>query len=37
MRLIRDRLQLTGIWPRNRECTWRLADLAEEREPGEVA
>ena len=36
MRLIPDRLQLAGIWPRNRECTWRLANLAEEREPAEL-
>jgi uncharacterized protein YndB with AHSA1/START domain len=37
MRFIPDRLQLTGIWPRNRECAWRLANLAEERDPAELA
>lgn len=37
MRLVPDRLQLTGIWPRNRECTWRLAGLAEHREPADLA
>jgi uncharacterized protein YndB with AHSA1/START domain len=36
-RLLPNRLQLDGIWPRNRECTWRLASLAEHREPSEVA
>jgi uncharacterized protein YndB with AHSA1/START domain len=36
MRFVPDRLQLTGIWPRNRECTWRLANLAENREPAEL-
>ena len=35
MRCVPDRIQLTGIWPRNRECTWRLANLAETREPAE--
>ncbi len=33
MRLVPNRLQLIGIRPRNRECTWRLAGLAEHREP----
>lgn len=33
MKLLPDRLQLLGVWPRNRECTWRLAGLAERREP----
>lgn len=33
MRLVPNRLQLIGISPRNRECTWRLAGLAEHREP----
>lgn len=37
MRLVPDRLQLTGIWPRNRECIWRLANLAEERDPADLA
>lgn len=36
MRLVPDRFQLAGIWPRNRECTWRLAGLAERREPVEL-
>ena len=36
MRLVPDRLQLTGIRPRNRECTWRLAGLAEHREPAGI-
>ena len=33
MRFVPNRLQLIGIRPRNRECTWRLAGLAEHREP----
>ncbi|WP_059020297.1 SRPBCC family protein [Mycobacterium sp. M26] len=36
-RLVPDRLQLAGVWPRNKECTWRLANLAEQRDPGEFA
>ncbi len=35
MRFVPNRLQLAGIWPRNRECTWRLANLAENRAPVE--
>lgn len=35
MKLLPDRLQLMGVWPRNRECTWRLAGLAERREPSQ--
>ena len=35
MRLVPDRVQLTSFWPRNRECIWRLANLAENREPAE--
>ena len=35
MRFVPDRLQLAGIWPRNSECTWRLANLAEQRDPKE--
>jgi hypothetical protein len=27
---------LAAAWPRNRECTWRLAALAERRKPGEI-
>lgn len=30
-----NRPQLAGFWPRNRECTWRLANLAEQRDPDE--
>ena len=37
MRLVPDRVQLFGIWPRNRECTWRLAGLAERRKPEDLA
>lgn len=36
MKHVPNRLQLSGIWPRNRECTWRLAGLAEHREPAEI-
>ena len=36
MRFVPNRLQLIGIHPRNRECTWRLAGLAEHREPAEL-
>jgi hypothetical protein len=35
MRFVPDRLQLAGIWPRKTECTWRLANLAEQRDPVE--
>ena len=35
MRIVPNRVQLAGIWPRNRECTWRLANLAEQRDPKE--
>ena len=35
LRLVPDRLQLVGIWPRNQECMWRLAGLAERRRPQE--
>ena len=35
MRFVPDRVQLAGIWPRNKECTWRLANLAEQRNPDE--
>jgi hypothetical protein len=31
-----ERLALAAAAPRNRECTWRLAALAERRPPGEV-
>ncbi len=36
VRLVPSRLQLAGIWPRNTECTWRLAGLAERRQPAEL-
>lgn len=36
MRFVPARVQLAGFWPRNRECTWRLANLAEGREPAEL-
>lgn len=35
LRVIPGRLQLLGIWPRNQECMWRLAGLAERRQPEE--
>ena len=34
-RFVPGRLQLAGIWPRNSECTRRLANLAEQRDPEE--
>jgi hypothetical protein len=34
--LIPDRLMLAAIYPRNRECLWRLAALAERLEPSQV-
>jgi hypothetical protein len=30
------RVALAALWPRNRECTWRLASLAERRVPDEL-
>jgi hypothetical protein len=30
------RVALAAVWPRNRECTWRLASLAERRESDEL-
>ena len=30
------RVALAALWPRNRECTWRLASLAERRLPDEL-
>ena len=33
LRWIPDRVQLVGVAPRNRECTWRLAMIAERRDP----
>jgi hypothetical protein len=29
LRWVPDSVQLTGVAPRNRECTWRLAMIAE--------
>jgi hypothetical protein len=34
--IIPDRLALIAFWPRNKESLWRLAALAERREPSEV-
>lgn len=36
MRWLPDHVTLTAAFPRNRECTWRLAALAEQRGPGDV-
>jgi hypothetical protein len=33
LRWVPDSVQLTGVAPRNRECTWRLAMIAEEGDP----
>ncbi|HZQ32645.1 MAG TPA: SRPBCC family protein [Mycobacterium sp.] len=35
--VIPDRAALIGMWPRNRECLWRLASIAEEQEPARAA
>ncbi|AKK27328.1 SRPBCC family protein [Mycobacterium sp. EPa45] len=35
MKFVPNRIQLAGFWPRNRESTWRLANLAADREPAE--
>jgi hypothetical protein len=34
LRWVPDSVQLTGVAPRNRECTWRLAMIAEKQDPG---
>jgi len=34
LRWVPDSVQLTGVAPRNRECTWRLAMIAEMQDPG---
>jgi hypothetical protein len=36
MNLLPDRLVLAAVYPRNRECLWRLAAMAERLEPREV-
>ncbi len=36
LRLIPDRLALAAVYPRNRECLWRLTALAERLEPSQV-
>jgi uncharacterized protein YndB with AHSA1/START domain len=36
IRLIPDRLMLLIIWPRNRECIWRLGAMADHLEPSQV-
>jgi hypothetical protein len=33
LRWVPDNVQLLGVAPRNRECTWRLAMIAENRDP----
>jgi uncharacterized protein YndB with AHSA1/START domain len=33
LRWLPDQLQLAGVAPRNRECTWRLAMIAENKSP----
>jgi hypothetical protein len=33
LRWVPDSVQLTGVAPRNRECTWRLAMIAEKADP----
>ena len=33
LRWVPDRMQLLGVAPRNRECTWRLAMIAEQQDP----
>ena len=33
LRWVPDSVQLTGVAPRNRECTWRLAMIAENADP----
>jgi len=33
LRWVPDSVQLTGVAPRNRECTWRLAMIAEDADP----
>ena len=33
LRWVPDSVQLAGVAPRNRECTWRLAMIAEEADP----
>ena len=37
MRFVPNQLKLTGMWPRNREWIWQLANLAEERDPADLA
>jgi len=36
LRWVPDSVQLLGVAPRNRECTWRLAKIAEQRVPDAV-
>jgi uncharacterized protein YndB with AHSA1/START domain len=36
LKWIPDRLQLAGVLPRNRECLWRLASIAEHKQPSEI-
>lgn len=36
LRWVPDRVQLLGVAPRNRECTWRLAMIAEQQVPDAI-
>lgn len=36
LRFLPETVQLAGVWPRNRECTWRLACIAEDRNAEEA-
>ena len=36
LRWVPDRVQLLGVAPRNRECTWRLARIAEQADPDDL-
>jgi hypothetical protein len=37
LRWVPDSVQLLGVAPRNRECTWRLAMIAEDKDPDDFA
>jgi hypothetical protein len=37
LRWVPDSVQLLGVAPRNRECTWRLAMIAEKKSPDDFA
>lgn len=36
LRWLPDSLQLLGVAPRNRECTWRLATIAQKQDPDAI-